>query len=402
MNRFNRKIVIVIIVEFLILLIVFGYEMFSYLRVKYAKIEVTLVSNLKLEFNDKKKVSAYIKKINGKITNDYVIDSSKVGKKKVNFKFINDDNIKVKYSFEVDVVDTVSPIVWLDTSYSLPVNSEDNLTKNILCADNYDSKPKCEIIGSYDLNTKGSYPLVFKATDSSNNVTEKNFTLRVYEPDPKGDSSKKEEPKKTKYSDIVEKYKNENTKIGIDVSTWQGDINFEKLKNAGVEFIFIRVGSARRDNKEYYYDSKFEQNIKEANKYGIDAGIYFFSYAKNAKEAKKEANWVISKIKKYKIDLPVVFDWEDFSNYNSYNLSLHEFNNMSDMFIKTVEKAGYKGMIYGSKNYLERLWYTEGKRVWLAHYADETSYQGKYKIWQKCDNGVIDGIDGYVDIDIMY
>ena len=178
----KKKILLPIILLVSILLIFLGFKLYSYLRVKYAKIEVELVSDMTLEFNDKKKVSDYIESINGKIIDDFEIDSSKLGKKVVEFKFINDDNIKLDYSYTLDVVDRVSPVVWLNSNYYIQKGSEDTLLDDILCGDNYDDNPNCEIIGEYDLNVENTYTLIFKATDSSNNVTKKEFTLRVYEP----------------------------------------------------------------------------------------------------------------------------------------------------------------------------------------------------------------------------
>lgn len=399
MNRINKKIKYVSIIVVILLVCLGVFRLFSYLRVKYAKIEVVLVDNMTLEFTDTKKVSDYIESINGKIINDYDIDSTKLGTKEVKFKFINDDNIELDYSYSIEVIDTVSPVVWLDSSYSVIKGSEDTLLDDILCGDNYDNNPKCEIIGEYDLNSVGTYPLLFKATDSSNNITEKEFNLKVYEPSTGNNSSN---ITKTYFSDVVEEYKNDNAKIGIDVSAWQGDIDFEKIKEAGVDFIIIRVGSKKGTNGDYYLDSKFKQNIESANKLGIDVGIYFYSYASSSKEAIKDARWVIKQIKNYKVNLPIAFDWEDFSDYNSYNLSFFELTTMAEDFIKTVEKAGYKGMLYGSKNYLEKIWLPTKYDIWLAHYTKETNYQGNYKYWQKCNDGVIEGIDGAVDIDIMY
>ena len=129
----KKKILILFTIIILsVLIIIFGIKIHSYLRVKYAKVEVVLNDNMNLEFNDDKKVSDYIKSINGKIINDYVIDSTKLGKKKVNFKFINNDNIKLNYSYEVNVVDTVPPVIWLNDNYYVKKGSEDTLLKDIL------------------------------------------------------------------------------------------------------------------------------------------------------------------------------------------------------------------------------------------------------------------------------
>ena len=383
-----------------IILGIISFKLYSYLRIKYAKIEVTLVDDMTLEFNDKKKVSDYIKSINGKIIDDYIIDSSTLGEKNIDFEFINDDNIKVKYSYDVKVVDTVSPVIWLNDSYYVTKGSKDTLLEDILCGDNYDNKPKCEIIGEYDLNTINNYPLTFKATDNSNNVTTKDFVLKVYEPKKSSVSSSK--VNYTMFNDIKEKYKKEDIKIGIDVSLWQGDIDFKKIKDSGVEFVFIRVGYMKGTKGERVLDSKFRQNIENANKYDIPVGIYYYSYASNKEEAKQDAKWVLKQIKNYDVSLPIAFDWEDFADYNSYNLSFYNLTSMADEFIKEVNKKGYKGLLYGSKNYLEKIWLSNSHDTWLAHYASSTNYQGKYSYWQITDTGKVDGINGTVDIDIYY
>jgi lysozyme len=155
-------------------------------------------------------------------------------------------------------------------------------------------------------------------------------------------------------------------------------------------------------NGERVLDSKFKQNIKNANKNKIPVGVYYFSYASSKKEAIKDAKWVLKQIKKYDVTLPVAFDWEDFRDYNSYKLSFYNLTSMADGFIEEIEKNGYKGMLYGSKNYLEQIWLPNNHNVWLAHYTDKTSYEGNYKFWQLTEIGKVDGIDGTVDIDIQY
>ncbi len=398
----NKKYLIPIIILSVIILSVGGYFLYGYIRIKTAKIEVKLVNNLTLEFNDKKKVSDYIESINGKIIEDYTIDSLKLGEKKIKFKFINEDNIKVSYEYKIKVVDTVSPIIWLSGSYSVKKDTDIDLTKKILCGDNYDNNPNCYIEGVYDLSNVGSYPLTFNAIDNSGNKTVKEFTLNVYEPDPNSNTNNDTKPVYTLFSDVLANYKNENTKIGVDLSEWQGDVDFEKLKNAGVEFVMIRVGGTRGTNKEYFVDKKFVRNITEANKYGIDAGVYFYSYSNSTKSAIKDAKWVLKQIKKYDINLPIAYDWEEWSSFNDYNLSFFGLTNMAEEFLNTVKKSGYDGMLYSSKSYLESIWLETDYDKWLAHYTKQTDYDGKYKMWQLCSNGKVDGIDGNVDIDIMY
>lgn len=110
------------------------------------------------------------------------------------------------------------------------------------------------------------------------------------------------------------------------------DIDFEKIKNAGVEFIIIKVGGTKGTNGEYYIDSKFIQNIENANKYDIPVGIYFYSYASTSKEAINDAKWLLEQIKDYKVSLPIAFDWEDWNDFNSYNLSFFGLTTLAEDF----------------------------------------------------------------------
>lgn len=399
----KRKILyIILIVIGVILFILGGLFLYRYIQIKNAKVEITLKDDLTLEFNDKKRVSDYIEKINGEILNDYEIKSTKLGNKKVTFSFINDQKIKLKYTYQIEVVDTKKPLIWLGNSYQVEKGSDINLAQKIMCGDNYDNHPNCFIEGEYDLNTEGNYQLTFKAIDQSGNEESKNFTLTVYEPKETQNNQEKQEPVYTNFQDVLKKHKKDHVKIGIDVSKWQGDIDFKKLKQAGVEFVMIRVGGTLGIEGEYFLDEKFVQNIKAANENNIKAGVYFYSYANSNKKAKEDAKWLMKQIKKYKIDLPVAFDWEEWSSFNEYHLSFFGLTSMADTFLKTIEKAGYDGLLYSSKSYLENVWLEENYPIWLAHYTENTNYKGNYKIWQLCDNGKVDGIDTMVDIDIMY
>lgn len=397
----NKKIIIIICVILgVIILSIGGYFLYKYIEVKNAVVVVELKDNLDADFADTLRVSSFIKKINGKLVDDYYLDTDSLGKKKVNFQFINDDGIKIKYSYEINVVDKEAPLIWLGKSYNVVKGSVDNLLDKIMCGDNYDTNPVCVIEGEYDLDTVGSYNLVFKATDSSNNISEKKFTLNVNDPsNNKGNKGNKEV---TEFSEIIKNYKNDNTEIGIDVSKWQGDIDFKKLKDAGVEFVIIRVGSSTGINGENFVDSKFIQNIENANSVGIPVGVYFYSYANSVDRAVNDAKWIIENIKDYKVDLPIAFDWENWGSFNKYELSFFGLTNMAKKFMDTVKSSGYDAMLYSSKTYLENIWMGVDYPVWLAHYTKNTNYTGDYSYWQMCSNGRVDGIDGNVDIDIRY
>lgn len=385
----------------IIVLLIGGIFAWHYLQIKFANIEIVLKDNLKTDFLSDAKVSDFIESINGKIVDDYIIDTTKIGKQEVRFTYINEDDIELDCSYNIQVVDVTPPLIWLNSTYNVNVGSKVSLVDDILCGDDYDPNPTCEVIGDYNMNEVGSYDLVFKATDSSGNVTEQEFTLNVRKP-ASGSSSSNTSRTQTDFTDIVAEYKNESTEIGIDISKWQGDIDFNALKKAGVEFIIIRVGTSDGIGGENLVDSKFIQNIEGANKVGIPVGIYFYSYANSNARAEADAKWVLDQIKDYQVDLPIVFDWENWGFYNEFNLSFFGLSDMANSFLSVIEDAGYEGMLYSSKNYLEKIWLEMDYPVWLAHYTSKTNYAGTYSYWQLCNNGSVTGIDGDVDINIRY
>ena len=397
----NKKLILIIcIVVGIILLSVGGFLLYKYIEIKNAVVKVVLKDNLEANFADTLRVSSFIESINGKIVDDYYLNTDSLGKKKIDFEYINDDGIKIKYNYEINVVDREAPLIWLGKSYNVTRGSEDNLIDKIMCGDNYDNNPECVIEGDYNLDNVGSYNLVFKATDSSGNVSKKKFILNVNEASSKKGSNGVKSV--TEFSDVIKDYKNDNTQIGIDVSKWQGDIDFSKLKSAGVEFVIIRIGSSTGINGENFIDSKFIQNIKNANSVGIPVGVYFYSYANSVDRAISDAKWIIENIKDYKVELPIAFDWENWGSFNTYELSFFGLTNMAKRFMDTVKSAGYDAMLYSSKTYLENIWMSVDYPVWLAHYTKNTNYAGDYSYWQICSNGRVDGINGDVDIDIRY
>jgi GH25 family lysozyme M1 (1,4-beta-N-acetylmuramidase) len=395
----NKKYLIPIIILLIILFSIFGYLFYNNYRISHA-LKIVILNTKKVEVYSDVKLSDLIKKINGKLVEDVTIDTTKLGTKEINFKYITNDNIKVPYTVKIKVVDTTAPIISLQSSFTTYVGEDIDISKEMFCGDNYDNSPKCTVEGKYDLNEAGTYSLKFKGEDSSGNITSHDFTLYVKEK--KKNNTDTSETSYTDYNDIIKNYKTENTKIGIDVSHWQGDIDFEKLKESGVEFVYIRVGRGDGIGNDLVLDNKFIENIEGFNSVGIPVGVYFYSDANSEKSAIKEAKWIISNIKKYQVDLEIVFDWENWSNYSEYNLSFYNLTKVANSFTDYIEKKGYKGMVYSSKNYLENIWYNLNSDIWLAHYTKETTYTGKYKVWQICNDGKVDGINTSVDIDIMY
>lgn len=360
----------------------------------------TLIDKLETEVYSDKKISDYIKEIKGKIIEDKKINTEKIGEQEITFLYYNNKKRKFRGTFKITIIDNEEPLIWLSNSYSVKVGSDMDLEKTIMCVDNYDENPLCKIEGEYNLNEIGEYPLSFIAKDSSNNENKVDFILQVYNPSNNTTSSREES--QTLFSEIMNTYKNEENEIGLDVSKWQEEIDFHKVKQEGASFVMIRVGSQKGVGEEYVLDPYFTKNIENAQKENLKVGVYFYSYADSIKEAKRQAKWVIKQIKKYQLDLPVVFDWECYSDLNEMELSLFGLNKIATAFLNTIEDNNYQAMLYGSKNYLNAIWKYNSHDVWLAHYTDKTNYESPYVMWQLCQNGIIDGIEGYVDIDILY
>ena len=348
----KKKIVlsIIIIIAFVAIYLIGKQLVWNY-KVAHAKKIVELSTDKVLVYQSGIKLNMLIKEINGKMTTNPVIDTSKVGKQKISFNYTTDEGYPVSYE-------------------------------------------------EYNIHEVGEYDLLFVCRDQSGNKASNSFTLNVKKR-PSSSSGGSSSSNYLDFQDLRNDYAGEGVTFGIDVSHWQGDINFKKVKAAGVDFAYIRVGRGNGIGKEYVLDDKFERNIKGFNEVGIPVGVYFYSNANSSKDAEKEANWIINKIKNYKVDLEIVYDWENWDDFQSYDLSFHELKESYQSFRKVVEKKGYKAMLYGSKSYLESIWDSPAQ-PWLAHYAKETSYAGKYKVWQISDSGKVNGIYGAVDLDIRY
>lgn len=334
------------------------------------------------------------------VTDNYIIDTEEIGEKthEITYKY---NNKEYTYKFNINIIDTEPPRVFGGTNKTVTKGYEGDICSIVAYGDNYDGFVTCRIEGTFDTNKVGTYNLKYILSDSSNNTKEVNVTLNVREKSNTNNTSTS--TKKTQFVDVIAKYKNENNEIGIDVSKWQGNIDFNKVKNAGASFVMMRIGVQKKALGELEIDQFYLQNIKNAKEAGLKVGVYLYSIATSKDEAIKHANWVINTLDGEKLDLPVVFDWESWSKWNSFKISFHEINSIANNYLSTVKNAGYEGMLYSSKFYLENIW--ENKMnfpVWLAHYTERTSYQGKYIMWQLCNNGRIDGINGDVDIDILY
>lgn len=203
---------------------------------------------------------------------------------------------------------------------------------------------------------------------------------------------------------------------GIDVSKWQGRIDWSKVAASGIDFAMIRIGF-RGENGIIYRDTCADYNIQQAEKVGIAVGVYFFSTAVDTEEARKEAEWTVAAIAGYSISCPVVYDCEGFLNSGSrmYGISSEQRTDNALAFLNAVKSAGYEGMLYSAVSELaaSKHWQTERLEkefsVWVARYpevpypkTEQPGYSGRYDMWQYTDNGRVNGIDGNVDLSVAY
>ena len=354
-----------------------------------------------LEVHKKEKLSNVLK-LEEKILDDRELFYEEIGEKKISFIYLNKNKKKRKAEIKLNIVDTIKPLVFGANYFKSYQGVKKDFTKNFLILDNYDREVKKVVENDIDFDKLGKYKLILKATDNSNNITIKEFTVEIVEkPKDNKETSKTVKRVGVKYEDIYTEYKNNKTKIGIDISKWQGNVDFQKLKEANVEFVMIRLGYQTGFDKEIVLDKYYEQNIKLANKYGIKAGVYFYSYAKNTNDAKKQAEFVKKHIKNYKIDMPVAYDFEDWKNIGLAKLSIYDINKNAKKFLDEIKKDGYQVLNYGSKYYLENIWDIDYP-TWLAHYTNKTNYSKDYKMWQLTENGLISGIQGFVDVNVIY
>ncbi len=335
---------------------------------------------------------------NGKITSkNCLIDTEKLGNNYVEFNYKDNNDDDNNHKFKIKIIDDIAPLIFSSSNIAIKLGDDTNLVSKIFCGDNYDRHLECKVIGEYDINKPGEYSLKFEATDSSNNTTSKDFNLIVRESLNKGSSSKK-----YSINELIRDYKNENTMVGIDVSSWQGEIDWKMVKDSGVEFAIIRMGFGHNMESKMTMDKYFLDNFRNAKENNILVGLYFFSYATTNWEAVEQVDWIISTLNGQKIDLPIAFDWESWKQFNSYGINLLDLNNVAKTYMDEINKKGYQAMMYGSASYLNNIWDTDNYPTWLAHYTNKTTYSSPYFMWQLSNIGEVPGINGDVDLNILY
>ena len=197
---------------------------------------------------------------------------------------------------------------------------------------------------------------------------------------------------------------------GIDVSHWQKLVDWEQVKESGVDFAMIRLGYRGYEQGGLNLDSYATANLDGAIAAGLDVGVYFFSQAITPEEAEEEAYFVLEQLEPYKdsITMPVVFDWEHVSNANARTANMRDPDMLTDCtlaFLQTIEAAGYRTMVYFNRTQswkylnLEEL---KDYEFWLAAYTQRMDFPYKIQMWQYTNAGKVPGVVGDCDINIYF
>ncbi len=195
--------------------------------------------------------------------------------------------------------------------------------------------------------------------------------------------------------------------LGIDVSRYQGDVDWEQVKAAGVEFAMIRVGfRGYGQSGKLMEDAKVKQNYENATKAGIKVGVYFFAQAISVEEAKEEAEYVLELIDGWQLDMPVAYDWECLAaDYRTVGVDPQTVTDCAKAFCEVIGAEGYDTMIYFNPSQSRDMMYLSelvDYGFWLAMYSDQMTYEYKVDMWQYTKEGKVPGIQGNVDINLYF
>lgn len=361
--------------------------------------EIKLANNLTYNYGDKVYIYDLVQITDGTIIDqNYLVDTTNIGDNKIKISYKDSNKHKKSYEFNINIIDNEKPLLSVPKNQYVVQNNEINLFSKVFYGDNATRQVQCEITGDYDLTTVGDYDLTYTATDESNNTTIKNSTLHVIEK-PIDTTTKEDEGKPINY--YIKNYKDSTNQIGIDISSYQKDVDFNKVKDAGVDFVILRIGYGPDSDGNMTIDNNFEIYYNAAKEAGLKIGIYLFSYATTIEEANIQSDWILDELKDKDIDLPIAYDWESWYTFSSCNLNFYDLNDIAKTFLDNIKNNNYQVMLYGSKYYLDSIWNLPEYNTWLAQYYSEATYNKAFNMWQLTDEGTVDGIDTKVDIDIL-
>lgn len=406
----RNKIILMLVI--IIILGIFAKVFIFYDKYKIPKGVEIATEDREIQVYDKTNLYDLIKSSNVDIlTEDTELNYKTVGEHKYTIEY----KYKIKkylYDIQYSVVDNVDPIfINVPSKKTFYINEadEESLTKKVSYADNYDEKPKLEIDGEVKFNEIGKYKIKYIIKDQSGNEAVKDTVIEIKErPQEKLTEDREEEEELEEdfisIEEQIENHKTSNTMIGIDISKWQGEVDFEKVKSAGVEFVILRMGVMKDKDTPLVLDSTFEKNYENAKKAGLKVGIYVYSESNTIEKAVENAEFVIENLKGDKLDFPICFDWECWAYFNDLEINLYRLNEMYDAFSNKLKDAGYDTMLYASENYLNNTWLDlKDYTIWAAKYSTKKpSISRDYILWQNTDKGRVDGIEGNVDFDVYY
>lgn len=198
------------------------------------------------------------------------------------------------------------------------------------------------------------------------------------------------------------------TIIGVDLSEHNKDVDFVKLKDQGIEFVFLRIGWRGYVDPILHLDNRFEEYYAKAKEVGIKVGVYFFSQAINENEAIEEAQFVIDNLKDKPIDMYIAYDCETIDNDTARTDDLTKKQATLDAFafLDTISNAGYNPILYTNYSWIKKYYETKllnSYPIWFAQYSRNPQYKGNHIIWQYDSGAVVDGVSGEdgVDLNLM-
>ena len=193
---------------------------------------------------------------------------------------------------------------------------------------------------------------------------------------------------------------------GIDVSEWNGQIDWQQVKDSGVEFVIIRVGGRGTEGGNVYGDEMAQTYYEEATAAGLKVGAYFFSQSITIEEAIEEAQYVLEVVKDWDVQMPLVYDWEYVdATARTADTGPRALTDMAKAFCDTIKKAGYTPMLYFGRSQSKDLLILEelvDYPFWLAMYSTIMDYPYKIDMWQYTDEGTVPGIEGPVDLNLWF
>lgn len=317
------------------------------------------------------------------------------------YSLLDDEGESLDYNMYLEETDNMSEAVTEPTEQA----SETYETTTTIVSDNISETVTAATTIATTVTTTGTtkknyYPAVtvpaYVGRTRAEVISERNQYLSTYTRPTTATTTKKTTTKvTTKVTTTTKK-----TYDGIDVSRWQGTINWQKVKAAGIDFVMIRAGYGMEYDQ---VDANFHTNIKGAQAAGIQTGVYWYSYAVSTSEALKEAKVCYNTIKGYKLSYPVAFDIED---PTQSSLSTTAISNITKVFCNHMESQKYYVSVYSYASFLKDKMnssVTSNYDVWVAHTGvTKPNYSGNYGMWQYSHTGTVSGISGNVDLNYGY